>query len=67
VIRNIGDDFELLSVEGLCTVVPPSYIERFAEKHPAAYRFLKGREDKWKEKWPWKYVGDYYIISFRKK
>lgn len=67
VIRNIGNDFELLSVEGLCTLVPPSYIERFAEKHPGVYRFLKGREDKWKEKWPWKYIGDYYIISFRKK
>jgi len=66
-IRNIGNDFELLSVEGLCTVVPPSYIEHFVEKHPAAYRFLRSKEDKWKEKWPWKYIGDYYLISFRKK
>ena len=24
------DDFELLSIEGLCTIVPPSYIENFA-------------------------------------
>lgn len=67
VIRQLKDSFELLSLEGLCTIVPPSYIEGFAEKHPKAYQFLKAREDKWKGVWPWKVIGDYYIISFRKK
>jgi hypothetical protein len=57
----------LLSIEGLCTFVPPSYIEYFAEKHPRAYEFLKAKENKWKEKWPWNHVGDYYIISLQKK
>jgi ubiquinone/menaquinone biosynthesis C-methylase UbiE len=65
--KNLKDSFELLSVEGLCTLVPPSYIEKFAEKHLRAYRFLKKREDKWKSRWPWKNIGDYYIISLRKK
>lgn len=65
--QQLQKDFELLSVEGLCTLVPPSYIEGFAEKHPKWYRFLKAKEAKWKAKWPWKYIGDYYIISFRKK
>jgi ubiquinone/menaquinone biosynthesis C-methylase UbiE len=67
VVRHLGDSFELLGLEGLCTIVPPSYIEHFAEKHPALYRKLRKREDRWKDKWPWKYIGDYYIISFRKK
>jgi ubiquinone/menaquinone biosynthesis C-methylase UbiE len=67
VIRHLGGDYELLSVEGLCTLVPPSYIEGFAEKHPMAYRTLRVWENKWKSRWPWKYVGDYYIISFRKR
>jgi hypothetical protein len=51
----------------LCTLVPPSYIEGFPEKHPGAYEVLKAKEDKWKNKWPWKYIGDYYIISLKKK
>jgi ubiquinone/menaquinone biosynthesis C-methylase UbiE len=67
IINRLKDQFHLLSVEGLCTIVPPSYIEGFAEKYPAAYMFLKNKEDKLKSSWPWKYIGDYYIISLKKK
>jgi hypothetical protein len=60
-------DFSLLETEGLCSLVPPSYMEQFPEKHPALYQFLKEKEDRLKNKWPWKYTGDYYILAFRKK
>jgi hypothetical protein len=63
----LKSDFEVLSVEGLCTLVPPSYIENFAEKHPRTFKKLVTLENKWKTKWPWKSIGDYYIISFRRK
>ncbi len=66
ILKHLQKGFELLSMEGLCTLVPPSYITDFAEKHPAAYLFLRSKEDKWKKKWPWKNIGDYYIISLRK-
>ncbi|HXB95863.1 MAG TPA: hypothetical protein VNU70_11920, partial [Puia sp.] len=66
VVRHLGDSFERLGLEGLCTIVPPSYIEHFAERHPAAWRWLRTREDRWKGKWPWRSIGDYYIISLRK-
>ena len=66
-IQNIlKKDFHLLNVEGLCTIVPPSYIENFAEKYPKAFSFLRRKEDQLKSKWPWKYLGDYFIISFKK-
>jgi ubiquinone/menaquinone biosynthesis C-methylase UbiE len=67
IIRHLKKDFELLSIEGLCTLVPPSYIENFAEKRPHLFEKLQRKEDKLKNKWPWKYIGDYYIISLRKK
>lgn len=67
VIRTLRDSFDLLQLEGLCTIVPPSYIEDFAERHPAAFRWLRDREDRWKGKWPWRSIGDYYIISLKKK
>lgn len=66
VIRRAKKLFSLLSAEGLCTIVPPSYMEGFVEKHPRLYAFLKKREGQLKGKWPWKYVGDYVILSFRK-
>jgi hypothetical protein len=28
---------------------------------------LKKKEDSLKNKWPWKYMGDYFIISLKKK
>lgn len=65
--RHLKDQFDLLSVEGLCTLVPPSYLEGFAEKNPNIYSFLKAKENKWKKKWPWKNIGDYYIITLQKK
>lgn len=67
ITQRMKSQFEVLSIEGLCTIVPPSYMEGFAEKHPGTYTLLKKWEDKLKSRWPWKYIGDYYIISLRKK
>jgi ubiquinone/menaquinone biosynthesis C-methylase UbiE len=66
-INHLKDEFDVISVEGLCTLVPPSYMEGFAEKHPVVYSKLVNLENKWKARWPWRNVGDYYIISLRKK
>ena len=65
--KNLETEFDMLALEGLCTLVPPSYIENFPEKHPKTFNALKCKEDKWKAKWPWRSIGDYYIISFKKK
>ena len=67
ITRTLKENFELVGLEGLCSIVPPSYIENCAEKYPKAFLFLCAKENKYKTKWPWKYVGDYFIISLRKK
>ncbi|HMG69028.1 MAG TPA: class I SAM-dependent methyltransferase [Chitinophagaceae bacterium] len=59
--------FNTLSIEGLCVFVPPSYIEGFAEKYPKSFSFLKKLEYKLKTSRFWRSVGDYYIITLRKK
>lgn len=66
VISGLKTSFEVVSVEGLCTIVPPSYIQNFAEKHPRLFRFLVRQENKLKSAWPWKLVGDYYILTMRR-
>ena len=65
--RHLKNSFEVLAVEGLCTLVPPSYMENFAVKHPKLFRSLEKKENSWKSYWPWKVIGDYYIITIRKK
>lgn len=64
--RRLQNSFSVKSLEGLCTIVPPSYIENFAVKYPRLFRWLKKKENRWKNKWPWKVIGDYYIITLQK-
>lgn len=67
-IKNcLKDSFDILGIEGLCTFVPPSYIEGFADNYPRLFKTLCRLEELLKTKWPWKVIGDYYIISLRKK
>ena len=65
VISNLPS-FHLVSLEGLCTLVPPSYMKDFDEKHPRIYRYLVKKESAWKHKWFWRNVGDYFIITLQK-
>jgi ubiquinone/menaquinone biosynthesis C-methylase UbiE len=64
--RGLRPTFSLMELEGLCTIVPPSYIENFPEKFPRAFGWLCKMENRYKGAWPWKYIGDYYIISLKK-
>ena len=65
--KALKDSFVQTGLEGLCTIVPPSYIEHFAERHAPLYRFLKRQEERLKSKWPWRRIGDYYIIELQKR
>jgi len=60
-------NFLHVSTEGLCTIVPPSYILGFSEKYPRLFGNLVRLENRLRNNWPWKSIGDYYIISFVKK
>ncbi|MFI5151916.1 MAG: class I SAM-dependent methyltransferase [Chitinophagales bacterium] len=66
-IKHLKKEFDLESLEGLCSLVPPSYLENFAEKHAKFYRFLENSERRLKGSWPWKNIGDYFIITLRKR
>ncbi len=65
--KRLQERFTPISLEGLCTIVPPSYISAFEEKHPGTDRLLKRLESKWRFSRPWRSIGDYYILSMRKK
>jgi ubiquinone/menaquinone biosynthesis C-methylase UbiE len=67
VVRHLKETFDLVSLEGLCITVPPSYMEGFPEKHPHLYRKMVNKEKKWRSRWPWRCIGDYYIITLKKK
>ena len=66
ITSRLKGSFKLVNIEGLCTMVPPSYMQNFAEKHPRLFKFLVKKENKIKSSWPWKYVGDYFIMTMRR-
>jgi ubiquinone/menaquinone biosynthesis C-methylase UbiE len=65
--KRLANTFEVVSLEGLCTIVPPSYMEKFAERYPRLFQFLVKKENVMKKYWPWRLVGDYYIITLKRK
>jgi hypothetical protein len=65
--HEMKEKYTRLELEGLCTIVPPSYMEGFPENHPGLYSFLCKVENKLCKTWPWKKTGDYYICSYKKK
>jgi ubiquinone/menaquinone biosynthesis C-methylase UbiE len=66
IIKHLEKEFILLDLEGLCTLVPPSYMAGFPKRNPKVYAQLVKWESKFKNRWPWKLIGDYYIISMKK-
>jgi ubiquinone/menaquinone biosynthesis C-methylase UbiE len=60
-------EFDYVGIEGMCSLIPPSYMENFPVKYPKLFSFLKRMENKYRSSWPLTRIGDYFIISFRKK
>lgn len=67
VVKHTAQQFTVRHIEGLCSIVPPSYLEGFAEKYPRLFAFLKTKEQQLRQRWPWRSIGDYYIIVLEKK
>lgn len=67
VIKMLPENFEVLGLEALCTIVPPSYIEEFGTRYPRLFRWLCIQEDRLKNSWPFRNTGDYYILTVRKR
>jgi ubiquinone/menaquinone biosynthesis C-methylase UbiE len=59
-------NYELKKLEGLCTIVPPSYIEGFGNNYPRLFAWLKKKEKNYSRSFLWRSIGDYYIITIQK-
>ncbi|NVJ45941.1 MAG: class I SAM-dependent methyltransferase [Cytophagia bacterium] len=67
IYESLKGDFELVGIEGLCTIVPPSYLEQFPERFPRLFKWLCKMEDIYKSHRIFRNIGDYFIISLQKK
>lgn len=58
-----GSGFRLESVEALSVFTPPATSKDFSVKHPGIYKFLRALDDSFASRWPFKYWGDFTIVS----
>jgi ubiquinone/menaquinone biosynthesis C-methylase UbiE len=65
VMRWFGDDYSLLSLEGLSVITPTAESRNFARQFPRLYRLLSWLDDRLSTRWPWNGWGDFYIVSLR--
>jgi ubiquinone/menaquinone biosynthesis C-methylase UbiE len=62
-----GDDFKLESVHALSVITPPATNKDFAIKRPGIFNFLSKLDDALESAYPFKYWGDFTIITLRRK
>jgi SAM-dependent methyltransferase len=67
VVQAWGQDFELISVRALSVITPPATNKEFAIKHPRLFRFLSKLDDAVEARYPFKYWGDFTIISLGRR
>lgn len=67
VIKALKADFDVLTVKGIYFAVPPEFYQRFVERYPKMYRFLKGVERRLGNWFPFNVCCDHYLITLQKK
>ena len=62
-----GKDFQLESVRALSVITPPATNKDFALKRPGMFDFLSKLDDALEMRYPFKYWGDFTIVTLRRK
>lgn len=62
-----GEEFSLVKLEGLCSMVPPPYFEFFPKKLKKVFNLLTRLENSVKFTFPFNRTADHIIITLRRK
>ncbi|MBC7875619.1 MAG: methyltransferase domain-containing protein [Anaerolineales bacterium] len=58
--------FKIKKITGLGVFLPPTYLEKFIEKHPSLWSLLTWLEHKFANLFPFKYFADHLIFEFER-
>jgi ubiquinone/menaquinone biosynthesis C-methylase UbiE len=61
-----GGDFQSVSVHALSVITPPATNKDFALKRPHLFNFLSWLDDMLEARYPFKYWGDFTIVTLRR-
>jgi SAM-dependent methyltransferase len=65
-LRALGPSFRLLTVHGVGTFVPPSYLFRWVDRRPRLFRALVRWESRTSQLWPLSRMGDHTLVVLRR-
>ncbi len=60
-----GSDFQIEAIEALSVITPPATNKDFALKRPRMFETLSALDDFFAPRWPFKYWGDFTIVSLK--
>jgi ubiquinone/menaquinone biosynthesis C-methylase UbiE len=66
IISAFGQDFKLVELQGLGSLVPPPYLENFPNKHPLLFANLKRKEEKCCHTFPFNRWADHFILTMQR-
>lgn len=62
-----GKDFQLVSARALSVITPPATNKDFAIKRPRVFNLLSRLDDMFETRFPFKYWGDFTIVTLRRR
>lgn len=65
--RVTREDYDVLSLKGICITVPPPFIENFVERYPKLFAMLERLDKKIEYHFPFTYCCDQYMITLQLK
>jgi ubiquinone/menaquinone biosynthesis C-methylase UbiE len=65
VARAWGKDFHIDTIEALSVITPPATNKDFATKRPRVFEMLSKVDTAFAPRWPFKYWGDFTIVSLQ--
>ena len=67
VLRAFGDQFSLVKLSGLASVVPPPYMEKFPRQFPSIFKLLKAFDERFSSYPPFNRWADQFILTLQYK
>jgi hypothetical protein len=65
--RALKENFDTISLKGICVTVPPEFFHGFTERRPRTFRRLKSIDKAISGIFPFTYCCDHFLITLEKK
>lgn len=66
VAKMFGNNYNVIAIKGLGSIVPPPFLDKYAVKSPGLFKILTVMENAVSNAWPFNAWADHFIITMQK-